>query len=457
MYALITLLISAAVVLSIKAAFERSVIKNTDRFLKIMSVAFSIVGILRYLLSDSFVETVFDFADPLQTILRWTYHISYAVLPMSVFFNARLIRNIASYFCLPISIVCALVFEDTFAYFMAEGAGGLYLVPWFRYCYYILELVLAISLPVLMKLRYKHKINTKSPKEILSTIGIIPLMMIVMMPAYVPQSIVYTPEISTGMFGELHLGWTGFLIAECLVLHFAFRKRSEQDKYMLLVFLVIAQMFHTNSIFLRGFTLSRLPLQLCSIAAFFYLYTIIKKDRKMFDFCFLSNLVGAAIALVLASFSPESMAFWNIHYIDEHSFVILIPILAMSLGLFPRLESSAIKHMAKYFTIYFVCAFIGGTIINGLDTTANFYPVNCFYMFDLERALSYVPFVGFTGLVHWEYMGFEMYPILVITIYVIFMLLNLLFYFMMRSLYKLSDKVGCKSKSELAIPVKLSR
>lgn len=416
-----------------------------------MAVIFYLVGIFRYLLSDSFVETVTEFADPFQSFLRWGYCSAYAIIPISVFFDSRLFRNIASYFTLPVALISAICFEDTFAYFMADGSEGYYLVPWFRYTYYIIELVLAISIPALMQLHTKHVINFKSKEEIFNILLALPCIHIQMLPAYMLRTLVKDPDISTGMFGELHLTWIIFIAIECILLHFYFRKRTMQDKYLLLVFLVLAQVTYSNSPFLRGFTLHRLPLQLCSIAAFFYLYTIITKNKKMFDFCYLANIVGAVIAILLASFGSEVLSFWNIHYIYEHTFVMLFPILGMSLGIFPHLDRSALKHMAKYFTIYFVCALIGGTIINGLDTTPDFYPVNWFYMFDMNRALDYVPFVGFAGTVHWNFNGFEVYPILVTLIYIIFMFLNVLFYFFTQGCYKLTAFIKSRIPQPKAI------
>ncbi len=437
MYSLIVFALSCAVVFLLRTAFNKSLFKSPEKVLRIMAVLFCLIGLFRFLLSDTFPETALNFVDPLQVFLRWGYYTAYAIIPISIFFNSRLFRNIASYYTLTMSFLATIFFEDTFEYFVAEGAGGIYLETWVRYIYYILELVLALSLPILMQIQYKHVINIKDKKEILNIIVALPLIHLQMMPAYVPQSIKRDPGISMAMFGELHLGWILLLIAECVLLHFFFRKRSKEDKYLLLVFLVFAQMFNTNSAMLRGMTLSRLPLQLCSIAAFFYFYTILSKNRKMFNFCYLANLVGGFIAIVLAAFDVAPLQFWNIHYMYEHAFVMMIPILAVSLGVFPRIERSAIKDMLKYFSIYFACAFIGGTILNGLDATPNYYPVNCFYMFDLQKALSYISFVEFAGNVHWEFNGFEMYPILVLIIYVVFVLLNILFYFFTQGCYKI--------------------
>ena len=455
MNTLIIFLISAIAVVLLNTIFNKSDKAVGENTLKALSVLLCILGIFRYFLSDAFVETVVGGADVWQSLLRWGYHIGYAVLPISVFFSSRLFRNIASCFSLPISILCALFYDSTFAYFVAEGAGGYYINEHLRHFAYTLELVIAIIIPILMQLRYKHVISLKGAKEPLLTLGITALILIQMMPSYIPNSLIAKFEIGTGMFGGLHLLWLGSLVAEIVLLHFIFRKRSNEDKYLLLVFLVIAQVMHTTSPMIRGFTFSRLPLQLCNIAAFFYLYMIIKKDRRVYDFCYLANMVGAAIAMVLVDFSSEALSFWNLHYIYEHSFVVMVPVLCYTLGIFPRLDKSAIKHMLGYFSIYFGFIFVFGTIVNGLDKTPDFFPVNHFYMFNPEVAVDYLPFVGFTGLVHWELGDFEIYPLLVLTIFVVFTLLNILFYFITRGIYRLYDSIkGRDEERELVTTAK---
>lgn len=447
MYTLITLSISTLCFIIFRIAVKKNLINKPDLFLKAMSVAICILGIMRYFLSDAFVETTVAMSDPLQSFLRWGYHIGYAIIPMSVFFNSRLFKNIATCFSLPVTLLCVIFFDDTFAYFTAPGAGGFYVDEWFRYVTYILELTLALVTIVLMQIQDKHCIDVKNTKEVLTTLGMIPLIMLQMMPSYIPKTIISDFTLNPDMFGELHLLWLFALTVEIVLLHYIFRKRSYEDKYMLLVFLVISQVMHTTSPMLRGFTYSRLPLQLCNIAAFFYLYMIIKKDKKVFDFCYLANLVGAAIAMILTSFGSDTLSFWNIHYIYEHSFVVMVPVLALTLGIFTRLDKTAIKSMLKFFIAYFIFIFFFGTIINGIDTEPGF-AVNHFYMFNPEVAVDYLPFVDFVNLIHWEFNGFEVYPILVITILIVFTGLNLLFYYITRGSYRLIDFIKEKTRTK---------
>ena len=413
-----------------------------DPILKSMAIAIFAIGLVRFLLADAFVETVFDFSLPLESFLRWGYYISYAVVPISIFRESRLFRNIATYFTTTMALLSMIFIENTMVHFMSSEAGGLHMPLWFRYVFYILELVLVFSTPILGALHNRHVIDFKNRKEWIHIAIGLPAMLLQMMPVYIPQSLVGLTDIPYGSFSPFHLTWIALIGVECVVLWLVFRKRSTADKYNLLLFLVIAQVYHTCSIFLRGFTPHRMPIQLCSIAAFFYLFTIVMRSRRVFGFCFLVNIVGGVIAIVLAAFDVGAFAFWTFHYIYEHTFVMLVPILAASLGVFPRMERKDLYHALKIFAIYFFCCLIAGSIFNGVTGE---FTVNYFYMFDYEVALEYVPFATFTGVLEVPFFNITLYPILILVILVVFNLLIIGFYALMQGLYRLTDAVRQKN------------
>ena len=437
MFSAIIFVLSALGVFGMLLASEKRAF-DVIKISKILAVVYCVIGLFRFLLADSFVETALDFSDPLQCIMRWGYYLGYAVIPLSLFFKSPLMRNISLCFTLPMAVLSAVFFNQTFSYFRAEGAGGVYANEVFVSVYYSTELILAIVLPIVITVITEHIPFKGGYREVLRTLCALPFMMIIMVPAYIPQAILGYPDISTSSFSTLHLGWILLLAAAIAVLYFIFRRKSEDEKYILILFLTVAQFYHTNSIFLRGFEWSRLPLQLCSIAAYFYLFTVLTKKRIIFDFCFLVNLVGGLIAIALADFGSDSLSFWNIHYIYEHTFVMMVPILAHALGLFGRLTATSLKNALRIFAIYFASSFIIGSLINYIANDG--YTVNFFYMFNYETAINYVPFATFTGLIDFSIGHFKIYPLLIITVFVFFNALFIGFYYLMKLLYRLRDK-----------------
>lgn len=425
--------------------------KKSDKafgvFLKILTLVFCGVGFFRFMLSDAFIYVIngalfegqwIEVTDYPQLIARWGYYLCYAVLPMAVFFKSRLFRNLASYVCLPFAILSAVFFSDYMVYFLDPRGHGLHLATWFRYAYFVFELTLAISIPLLLQIKEKHYFNVKDKWEWVRFLVAIPCVAFVMMPVYAPQAILGYNALIPDPLDPYHIIWLVCLFVFVMGLYYFFRFRSYQDRFMLCVFLTVVLFFHYDSLYLMGFTIKRLPVQLCNVASYFYLIAIPLRLKKMFHFCFLTNIVGALIAIIAPDFATGSYGFWNAHYIFEHTLVLAIPALGMGLRIFPRLEKKSLLYMFVGFTIYFLFVFTIGTILNGhVDKTG--YKVNYFYMFDLNMAFDYFPFLTFTGQYHYEFGRYEVYPLVISIVYLGFQLLCLLFYALVKLLYKMED------------------
>lgn len=407
-----------------------------------MAISLVVLGIFRYFLSDAFVEVATTplFA-PQQSVARWLYYIGYAILPISVFSDSRLFKNLSVVVSLPATLFSVLLFDDTMKYFLMPEGGGFTLPTPLRYVIYIAELLLALTIPLMTLVLRRHRINLRDKREIASVIIALPAMLTVMMPVYIPQSLIGYTGISADPFSTLHLGWIAFMVVEIVAIILYFRRRPMKDKHLMLVFLTLAQLFNSMSALLRGFRLHRLPLQLCSIAAFFYLIAVLTKNKRLFHFCFIANTVGGAIAIALADFSTEALCFWNVHYMHEHTFVMVVPIVALSLRVFPRVEWRSMLTALKIFSIYFISCLVVGTFINGYADVIG-HSINFFYMLDVNIALEYLPFATFVDLVEWKFGRFVVYPLLVLAVYFLFGALCLIFFLAMLLAYKVKDKVS---------------
>ncbi len=447
MYQTIVFLISAFFTAAILLLFRKKSEKSFSFFLKALTLLFCGVGFFRFMLSDSFIYVInggyisgvkYQKTDYPQLILRWGYYLSYAVLPMAVFFKSRLFKNFACYVCLLFAVLSAIFFKDYMAYFLDPKGNGLHLATKFRYAYFVFELVLAISIPLLLKIREKHYFRVSDGKEWRNFLVSLPCIAFIMMPVYAPQAILgYAYEVPE-TFGTFHLVWIVALLVFILGLYYFFRFRNYQDRYMICVFLTIVLFFHYDSLYLKGFTIRRLPVQLCNIASYFYLIAIPFRLKKMFHFCFLTNIVGALIAILMPDFATGDFGFWTVHYVFEHSLVVAVPALAMGLRIFPRVEKKSLLYMWVGFTAYFIFVFTIGTIINGYASRIG-YRVNYFYMFDLNMAFDYFPFLTFTGEYHYEFGRYEVYPLVVFIVYAGFQLICLLFYALVKVFYRMED------------------
>lgn len=444
MYQIVTFLVAAAISAGVLLSFKGRDKAQLNTLLKCLTVLFCAVGFFRFLLSDAFIKVINSEwhsgvrTDLLQSVLRWGYYINYSVLPMAVFYKSRLFRNIASYICLPFSILSTVFFNDFMAYFLDPKGSGIHTAEWFRYAFFVFELALAIAIPIILQIGQTHVFDIKSITEWKNFLIAAPLVCLVAIPVYLPQSILGYKNLPPKYFDTFHLGWIVVLFVITIALYYAFRFRSYQDRLMLCMFLTILLFFHYDSLYLMGITIKRLPFQLCNIASYFYIIAMVFKLKKMFHFCFLANIVGTIIAIMAPDFPVGVTSFWSMHYVFEHSLVLIVPAMVMGLRIFPRVNLKSIKYFLIGFTIYFLFAFVMGTVLNGYsDITGE--RVNYFFMFDLEMALDYAPFMKFALDHHYVFGRFEFYPIIVVTIYLAFVALSLLFYMLVRYCYKLED------------------
>lgn len=438
---------------------------SLNLFLKIITLVFGVITTFKYFLSDSFIFVIngsvfnnvfYDKTDVLQTIIRWGYNLNFAVLPMAIFFDSRLFKNIASYVCLPFSVLSAVYFNHFMAYYLSTQGLGLHFTECFRYLYFVLELTLAISIPVIMQIKHKHLFNVKDKKEWLYFFLALPFIILLVMPPYVPQSLFGFSKVIVKVGAPYHYVWAGITVALIIALYYLFRFKDYKTRYMLCVFLTIVLFYHYNSIFLMGFTLPRLPIQLCNLAAYIYMIAIPFKRQKLFGFCALANIAGALVAFILSDFSVGAFGFWNMHFLYEHSLVLIIPVLTIALRIFPRINKKAIKYSFIGFSIYFVFCLVLGTILNGYsDVTGT--RVNYFFLFDLNKAFSYFPILTKTGKVVLEFGRFELYPIVALIIYSAFTVFYLLIYYLLKKWYVFEDDRLALRESAIEIYEKITK
>jgi hypothetical protein len=191
MYPFITVFVTLVFIGSLLFVFRKWGI-YAERIMKIMTVAFYLLGLSRLLLADGFPEIASAQAHPeylLETLLRWGYNIGFAVIPMAIFTESKLFRNIATYFSSIMALLSMIFMDFTMEHFLNGTGFGFALTPALRYILYILELALALSIPVLMSIHRKHILHVPTREELLHIALGLPSVLLQMMPAYVPATL----------------------------------------------------------------------------------------------------------------------------------------------------------------------------------------------------------------------------------------------------------------------------
>ena len=386
-----------------------------DKVMKVLSILFMLLMFINVLLPDGFVvslseEELAGNNQYFEAIIRWFRFVSFLVIPIAVFYDKKIFNKIAIYFCLPIAVVNLisyfLYFPDITTSnlkgianirFFSEGFRIFISNDVFRSCFFGLISLLEIVILIYIVYKNNQKLKFESIKEsILFIITLISLILVIM-PIYIPQYLIGYTDIILKTYSLAHLMWVLSLVVIFIGLHLIFRKQTYENRFILVIVLALSLLIQYNQMFsaINELTFKRMPLQLCNIGSYLILVTLLTKNRKLFSFTLIVNVVGALVALSILGVDEKGLGYlWNMHYILEHSGVVIIPLLCLSLGLFPKVEKEDIKYVLIGFISYFIFVLGLGTYLNGIfaSTGNDFFEVNYLFMFDREVAADAIGF-----------------------------------------------------------------
>ena len=440
---------------------------------KILVLTFMTLTFINVLLPDSFVIGIHRLnpegirLNPFEMIIRWFNFSSFVVLPVAVYFNRNIFKKVAIFFCLPVSIIYTCMAASILPCYVSELGTGIVdirYMPEFisnimrngviRGFIFFAMCLSCIATIVLVFLRDVN-VYKFSKKEIPLFIGLITASIATVLPIYALEGIFNTyTDCIFKPFGVLHIGWILLLLFEGIALTLFFRKRSYEDRYILVLILALSLFLQFNQLFssLGELTCKRMPFQLCNIAAYLILVSIVTKNRSLFLFNILINVAGGLIALFVmdAETANGILSKGNSHYIVEHHNVILTPLLCLFLGIFEPIKKKDFKNFVLGFTGYYAFVFVLGTIFNSIylaDPLANdYFYCNYLFMFDKETAARLLPFAGSLFNMELQIGAIHIYPVIQALIYIAYFAIGTGMFFLL--------KWAVKSHKEDALKIK---
>lgn len=418
--------------------------------MKVLAIVLFSLGILRCFLSDSFIWIInggtydslyYQSSDVVQSLLRWGLFLSYIVFPCAMFFKHRTLKNFAIYFCMPVAIISLFFYNDFLSYFTIDSGRAIMTADWFRHFEFMLELIITILLPLMIRFLLGHKFDVKNKTEWINFFGLLPLALLIVMPVVLPQSLFGFTNKYMIPLSFPNILWIIIIFAIFIILYFAFRYKDRETRYMICIFLALYLFLHYNSIYLMDLKMSRLPFQLCNLGSYLILIALLVKKQWFFDFCLLANVPGAMIAFCVPDVGEGMLSYWNIHFYIEHTWVFVIPLLAVALRIMDRPSKKSLKSYFIGFSIYFLFCAISGIIVNSYLYIPNhsfFNEINYFYLFN-TTVLEVLPFLGFTRSLKVTLNGYAFYPLYMLLIYILYSVFCMVVYYVYLKLCKVGD------------------
>ena len=232
-----------------------------------------------------------------------------------------------------------------------------------------------------------------------------------------------TFQILFGNFGtpveDFNLPHRFFLYSMFILLALLFiifrKKDTDAKKTMLLTMSTALVIWYTYTWNIFSFTYSNLPLHLCNTAVFLIFIAFAFNLKSVYYFTYFVNVIGTLFAMFMPESASTLLSVDGIHFWFIHGFVLVLPILAMMLGLYERPNFKYMKGAIYIFTGYFVAMMIANAWIN------TFAPVDYFFLYGdtISKHLGFLDSIR---------LNFEWLPIINGVAYRVYWLYDILVY-----------------------------
>ena len=444
------------------------VFKNNEKFkaviskiLKIVSIVYCSIIFLSILLPDAFClcyskEELVN-RDVWFAMVRWLSTVSFIVMPISAYFDNKTLKVIAIASCFVSGIINLIAFPQYLSYATDASGRGLNSISvisegfknflrngTFRSFVFGLTFLIQISFAITLFFEEFKNLKLNLKQSLFAVLTFVAIFF-ACVPIYVPQHLFGHSNIIFSAWSIPHLMWFVLVVGEILALYFIFRNKDEQTKHILLIILSLCLFLQYNQMFSAiSINAKRFPLQLCNIGAYFIWASMIFKNQKLFNFTLIVNLTGAIFALAIPDLDNNGLfQLYNMHFIFEHTNILVVPILALCFKIFKPVDKYALRDCMVGFCCYFALVLVLGTTFNAiaLKTSNGFWSANYLFMFDKVAATKVISGVGGLFDITWKIGNYVvLYPVIQLLIFLVFATACVLVYFALRLIFVLNQK-----------------
>ncbi|MDD7316840.1 MAG: YwaF family protein [Bacillales bacterium] len=397
-----------------------------------------------YVINDGELYGVYsNNTDIKESFIRWVMMFSQIIFLNLAINNNKFNKILSAYICLPLVFISSLFFDNSLSYFLNYEHVLAFRFPnVLTIIILYLEMLSSLLIPITLLFYNKDelKIEQKHDYAVLVKLGIFSLLTCI--PFLFYPSLFGQSEIQIKFMNTTHIMWIVSIALIYCLFYFCFQNEDISIRESILTVLILYLFFHFNSCFKVGLTLWRLPFQLCNLASYLFVIIMVCKKQSLFNFLFVANPVGALIAIITLSETGPIFKYWIIHYLIEHLWVFIIPLLFISFKIF---KIPNIKQLTKsyfiwfsiyYFSMLFLNVFINGVLVPNFGSTI-INSVNYFYLLDCP-VKDVLPFYKDLMIGHIKIFNVDLYIVYLLFIYVVFTALCYLLYFIQVLFFKLA-------------------
>lgn len=316
----------------------------------------------------------------------WFSVTAFLICACKPFFNLKFLSALVKYF-VPIAAIIILAEGEKFlliSFVLEENS--------------LFEVMISIELGLWLAISLKEwfdEITTGKIKEfkfdfkeVLKTLGILAILLIASMPAYIPQYFYgyIVASLRPIDMTPTHRVFVYLGVIFPMVMYFGLRNKSEECIRFFLIFISVGAMitFLADYSFESLKVLSNWPFHLCHTAMFIVPLALIFRMNKTFYFTYFINVFGALMAMLMPNYDENTnmLSFTLIHFWVNHWVAFFFPILCVGLKQFSRPSFKNFVYSMCGFLAYFILVLILNTYFTAHGTETDFFFINSNFIAD---------------------------------------------------------------------------
>lgn len=473
--------------------------KGNKLFLQILSVVFGLVFVCRYMLGRDDIQTIYKLGgtsikSPILNFfalfLVWFTYSGNLILELYGFFcDVKKLPMLAKCISLPMSLANVCFLSLSFSAIIGANAAATFSA---RGILFAIEIGISFGYSILILLTTTHKkqkrLPQKNQEEVVTKqyhqtkesanfwqrvwnaikkaslsvahffkkywfdIFVVLVVFIATMPPYTLQ----------GLFGNVHqiykckdfeiphriILYIGFVLP--IIVHFTLKNKQYQEKKLYLMYICLGTLlsFSYNLRFAEFADPTNWPLHLCNTAMYIMPMVLMFNMKRFFYFTYFINVLGAFLAMLMPNYSDSANMFSTstVRFYINHYIAFFMPILFVSLKMFPKPKFKQFIYSMIAFACYFVFVLVLNATYTGLfelgrvSKTTDFFFVNSDFIADkLGRWAEDLRDVTSTITVSGVKLTF--YPVYQTLFFVVYVLLGLAVWFVYGQCYQIADNL----------------
>lgn len=434
---------------------------NFALFLKILSIVLISVFTIRYMSGADAIQNTLSltndvfsskFENFVSISLNWLLITIVLFVTLLPFFDIKHKHIFVTFFVLPICLACFGCF-----YLIGKGIIGTTAFEKFNFRLPLMAVEVGLCLSFCLCFLFEKfafstldtpdqvKKGFGKAKDYLCLLYIIPLALATM-PSYVIQSYFgyYNTLMEVKSFSKLHrmVLYIGLVLP--LLVWFVLRKKDYQTKKFALLYIAIGTLisFSLRHKFESFLDVTAWPFHLCNTAMYIVPLCVAFKWDKLFYFTYFINIFGAFAAMAMPNYADGTNLFSQqlVNFYINHYIAFFMPILMVSLKLYPRPKIKQFYYSMFGFGIYFVLALVFNAWFSNYGTVDYFFLNSNFIPKKLgtwaENLLNVELSFNIGNL------GFKFYPIYQVLFFLCYVLIGLGMWFLFEQGYAFADSLS---------------